>query len=76
MGKKKKKRIGRPPKPPSKAKSRYLQVRVEQSEKSSFDTAAELAGLPLSAWVRERLRSIAKEELESYGKPVDFLRGK
>jgi len=69
-----KKKPGRPKKPPSQVKARYLQVRVEQSEKQGFDEAAQLAGLDLSAWVRERLRMVARQELEGYGKPVAFLK--
>ncbi len=69
-----KKRQGRPKKPAGRTKARYLQVRVEQSEKDGFDAAADLAGLPLSAWVRERLRQVAREELEGYGRSVDFLK--
>jgi hypothetical protein len=47
-------------------------VRVAEPEKSSFDAAARLAGL-LSAWVRERLGTIARAELRDYDQPVDFL---
>jgi head-tail adaptor len=70
----KKKTRGRPTKHESDTKNRYLQVRVEQSEKESFDTAAELAGIPLSIWVRERLRVIAKKELEQHGQTAKFLK--
>jgi len=51
----------------------YLEVRLETSEKRAFRDAAELAGLPLSAWVRERLRKIARKELEEAGRSVAFL---
>ena len=69
-----KKTRGRPQKPPERVKARYLQVRLEQSEKEGFDAAADLAGLPLSAWVRERLRLAARSELQGYGKPVSFIK--
>ncbi len=65
---------GRPTKPPERVKAQILQVRLEPSEKEGFDAAAELAGLPLSGWVRERLRLAARSELEGYGKPVSFLK--
>jgi len=68
------KKRGRPPKQAGSAKTRYLQVRVTDPEKVAFDTAAELAGLDMSAWVRERLRLAARSELEGYGKPVTFLK--
>jgi hypothetical protein len=51
-----------------------LQVRVTDPEKAAFDTAADLAGLDMSAWVRERLRLAARSELEGYGKTVSFLK--
>ncbi len=65
---------GRPPKTRDTAKTRYLQVRVTDPEKVAFDAAANLAGLDTSAWVRERLRLAARNELEGYGKPVAFLK--
>jgi antitoxin component of RelBE/YafQ-DinJ toxin-antitoxin module len=54
-------------------KAAVLQVRVQEAEKRSFHAAAELAGLDLSAWVRERLRLLARKELEKAGQPVPFL---
>jgi len=65
---------GRPPKTKDASKTRYLQVRVTNPEKAAFDAAADLAGLDMSAWVRERLRAVARQELEGYGKPVSFLK--
>lgn len=55
-------------------KSRNLQIRLTEQEKSGFDDAAELAGIPLSSWVRERLRLAAIRELESAGRPIPFVR--
>jgi hypothetical protein len=54
-------------------KGGYLQLRLSDDEKEAFAYAADLAGLSLSAWVRERLRRVAKDELETFGKPVAFL---
>lgn len=71
MGKKK---TGRPKKPPASIKGRYLQVRVSEAEKSAFDAAADLAGLEMSAWVRERLRIVARKELMEGGRQVPFLK--
>jgi len=65
---------GRPPIQVVDIKSRYLQVRINQAEKAGFDNAAELAGLPLSTWVRERLRKIAVQELRDHGQPIPFLK--
>jgi uncharacterized protein (DUF1778 family) len=65
---------GRPPKKKDDSKTRYLQVRVTDPEKTAFDAAANLAGLDMSAWVRERLRLAARNELQEYGKPVSFIK--
>jgi uncharacterized protein (DUF1778 family) len=67
---------GRPPKGPDRIKSEYLDMRLEVSEKQAFRDAADLAGLDLSAWVRERLRTSARKELEGAGRPVAFLANK
>ncbi len=68
-----KKRRGRPPKGQDRVKADYLDIRLGSSEKTTFKDAAELAGLDLSAWVRERLRSASRKELEAAGLPVAFL---
>ena len=65
---------GRPPVPGGEAKADYLEVRLDSAEKEAFKSAAETAGLALSAWVRERLRRAAKKELEETGQPVAFLK--
>ena len=69
------KRRGRPPVAPDKTKAEYLEVRLEESEKRAFRDAADLAGLALSAWVRERLRWAARKELEESGRKVAFFDG-
>ena len=50
-----------------------LELRLIDEEKEAFRQAADLAGVPLSAWVRERLRRAAREELEGFGRLVPFL---
>jgi hypothetical protein len=70
----KKPKIGRPKLESGAAKSRFLQVRLQSAEADDFSIAAKLAGIPLSTWVRERLRIVAKEELEHFGKEPKFLR--
>jgi hypothetical protein len=67
------KKRGRPPKRSEDRKEDYLDVRLEPAEKQAFWDAANLAGLPLSTWVRERLRRIAIRELEEGGRAVAFL---
>jgi hypothetical protein len=70
----KKPRRGRPPKEANKLRDQPLLVRLESDEKEAFRDAAELAGVPLSTWVRERLRRIAVKELQGAARPIAFLR--
>lgn len=58
----------------SMAKDEVLQIRLTETEKAGFAGAAELAGIPLSSWVRERLRLAAIRELESAGQKIPFIR--
>ena len=51
-----------------------VQIRVRPSEKAAFTLAAEIAGISLSAWVRERLRQTAARELEAAGRKIPFLK--
>jgi hypothetical protein len=51
-----------------------IQIRLTQLEKTGFLEAAKIAGVPLSSWVRERLRLAAIRELESAGKRVPFIK--
>ena len=53
--------------------SEYLEVRVGVAEKQAFRDAAELAGVPLSVWMRERMRRAAVRELEEAARPIAFL---
>src|SRR5260221_578497 len=55
------------------AKDRVLQIRLTEDEKRGFETAAEIAGIPLSSWVRERLRLACIRDLESAGQKAPFL---
>jgi hypothetical protein len=54
-------------------KGDYLDIRLETAEKQAFKDAADLAGIDLSAWVRERLRAAARKELDLADRPVAFL---
>jgi antitoxin component of RelBE/YafQ-DinJ toxin-antitoxin module len=69
-----KKKTGRPPTPEGQLKNHYLQVRIDESESHAYHAAAALAGLPLSGWVRLRLRETAAKELKKAGKEVAFHR--
>ena len=54
-------------------KQQMLQIRLTDEEKEGFQQAAELAGVPLSSWVRERLRLAAIRDLESAGQKIPFV---
>jgi hypothetical protein len=68
-----KRRPGRPPKNSGDLKIEYLDVRLDAGEKEAFWDAANLAGVPLSVWVRERLRTAARRELIEGGRKIAFL---
>ncbi|HYN21808.1 MAG TPA: hypothetical protein VE078_12675 [Thermoanaerobaculia bacterium] len=55
------------------AKGEVLQIRLTEAEKQGFQAAANLAGIPLSSWVRERLRLAAIRDLESAGQQIPFV---
>jgi hypothetical protein len=44
--------------------SEWIEMQVENSDKDTFRAAADAAGLPLSGWIRQRLRRDAKNELD------------
>ena len=54
-------------------KSLVIQIRVSEPEKDGFAQAADLAGISISSWVRERLRLAAIRELESAGRQIPFV---
>jgi hypothetical protein len=56
------------------AKAQVIQIRVSDAEKQGFAAAADLAGIPLSSWVRERLRLAAIRDLESAGQRIPFVK--
>ena len=68
-----KRKRGRPPKSDKQVRSESLLVRLDLGEKRAFREAAALAGVPLAAWVRERLRQVAVRELEAAARPIAFL---
>ena len=50
-----------------------IYIRLSQSEKQAFQDAARLSGISLSAWMRERLRTAARKDLEDAGLPIVFI---
>lgn len=55
-------------------KTETIKLRVSMDEKRAFQDAADIAGIALSAWMRERLRSAARRELTDVGQKVPFFR--
>lgn len=55
-------------------KTDLMQLRLNPEEKETFQQAADLAGIGLSSWVRERLRWAATRELENAGRSIPFLK--
>ena len=66
-------KTGRPIKSSSESKSETVKFRLDNREKQAFEDAARLAGIDLSAWIRERLRKSARRELEDAGLPISFI---
>jgi antitoxin component of RelBE/YafQ-DinJ toxin-antitoxin module len=54
-------------------KTESIRIRLEAEEKKAFQQAADLSGLGLSTWARERLRRSAIKELEEAAIPIKFL---
>jgi hypothetical protein len=65
---------GRPPKQASELRTEDLLVKLKVDEKVAFKDAADLAGVSLSTWVRERLRRVAMRELQEAARPIAFLK--
>jgi predicted HicB family RNase H-like nuclease len=51
---------GRPPKPEGEKAEELFQMRVTADDKNAWRSAAERAGMSLSAWIRDRLNRAAK----------------
>lgn len=58
----------------SRMKTTTIQIRLQPEEKEAFERAADMAGIGLSSWVRERLRLAAIRELESAGIRAPFIK--
>jgi hypothetical protein len=69
----KEQRRGRPRKSSGETKSETVLLRLDTREKQGFTEAAKVAGVPLSVWMRERLRRAAIRDLEEVGRAIPFL---
>jgi uncharacterized protein (DUF1778 family) len=67
------KKAGRPKQ--ATRRTEYLELRLTENEKRAFSEAANIAGVGLSTWVRERLRRAVIRELEEAGRPATVLLG-
>jgi uncharacterized protein (DUF1778 family) len=54
-------------------KDEQILIRVSLEEKQGLERAAEIAGIGLSAWARQRLRSAAIKEHQEAGEKIIFL---
>ncbi len=54
-------------------KTQPIQIRVLPSEKQTFQDAANVVGVSLSAWIRLHLRKAATRDLEEVGLQAAFL---
>lgn len=67
-------RTGRPKKSADQKQSDALLIRVQPTEKEAFQQCADLSGISLSSWVRERLRLAAIRDLEGAGRKIPFVK--
>jgi uncharacterized protein (DUF1778 family) len=54
---------GRPKKSPDERMVERIEVRADRAEKQRLEEAADIAGLKLSDWIRDRLAAAAAAEL-------------
>jgi hypothetical protein len=55
-------------------RNQQIFIRITPEEKKAFLESAELAGIPLSSWIRERLRLASIRELENAGRKIPFVK--
>ena len=54
-------------------KNTQVLIRLSEDEKKSFEMCAKLAGVPLSSWMRERLRADSVKELRNVNIRAPFI---
>lgn len=67
------KKTGRPRQ--ANRRTEYLEIRLTANEKRAFQEAAQISGISVSTWVRERLRRSVIRELEEAGRSAAYLLG-
>lgn len=55
-------------------KEKQIIIRVTEKEKEGFERASDIAGISLSAWARQKLRTSAIAELQNVGETAPFLK--
>ena len=55
-------------------KDENIMIRVSPLEKEGFERAAEIAGISLSSWARQRLRSASIKDLQEINEKIPFLK--
>jgi len=48
-------------------------IRLSDTEKEGIEMAAQVAGITMSAWARQKLRQAAVKELREADQPIPFL---
>ena len=66
-------KLGRPKLDANDKKGVRLDVRISRQEREAFKSAADVSGIPLSIWIRERLRRSAAKELQEANRNIAFL---
>lgn len=56
------------------AKDEIIPLRVSPEEKEGFNRAAEIAGMTLSAWIRQHLRKASVKELGAVNEKAKFAK--
>lgn len=54
-------------------KDSQVMIKVSEDERDGFKRAAEIAGIGLSAWARQKLRAAAIKDLQEVGEKIPFL---
>lgn len=57
----KKPKLGRPPLPKHEVREKITPIRLQENERTAFERAARKAGLSLSEWIRQTLRTAIAE---------------
>jgi hypothetical protein len=54
-------------------KDTQILIKVSEPEREGFRRAADIAGIGVSAWARQKLRAAAIQELQTVGEKAAFL---